>query len=214
MIKIAVTGGIGSGKSYISHLLENMHIPVYNADNEAKRLTASDAGIRGELIALLGEDVYKDGLLNKPLLASYLFSNPAHVLQINSIIHPRVRKDFTVWVERQEKCEIVGMESAILYEAGFQDTVDAVIMVYAPVELRIQRAMYRDGASEEQVRARIAAQMDDEEKRRRADFTVVNDGVQLLIPQLNRIVEQLKTENSYYKFGSFIGELYFCFLKP
>ena len=167
MIKIAVTGGIGSGKSYISHLLENMHIPVYNADNEAKRLTASDAGIRGELIALLGEDVYKDGLLNKPLLASYLFSDPAHVLQINSIIHPRVRKDFTVWVERQEKCEIVGMESAILYEAGFQDTVDAVIMVYAPVELRIQRAMYRDGASEEQVRARIAAQMDDEENGRR-----------------------------------------------
>ena len=194
MIKIAVTGGIGSGKSYISHLLENMHIPVYNADNEAKRLTVSDAGIRGELIALLGEEVYKDGLLNKPWLASYLFSDPAHVLQINSIIHPRVRKDFTVWVERQEKCEIVGMESAILYEAGFQDTVDAVIMVYAPVELRIQRAMYRDGASEEQVRARIAAQMDDEEKRRRADFTVVNDGVQLLIPQLNRIVEQLKTE--------------------
>ena len=176
--------------------------------------TVSDAGIRGELIALLGEEVYKDGLLNKPLLASYLFSDPAHVLQINSIIHPRVRKDFTVWVERQEKCEIVGMESAILYEAGFQDTVDAVIMVYAPVELRIQRAMYRDGASEEQVRARIAAQMDDEEKRRRADFTVVNDGVQLLIPQLNRIVEQLKPKNSYYKFGSFIGELYFCFLKP
>lgn len=194
MIKIAVTGGIGSGKSYISHLLENMHIPVYNADNEAKRLTVSDAGIRGELIALLGEEVYKDGLLNKSLLASYLFSDPAHVLQINSIIHPRVRKDFTVWVERQEKCEIVGMESAILYEASFQDTVDAVVMVYAPVELRIQRAMYRDGASEEQVRARIAAQMDDEEKRRRADFTVVNDGVQLLIPQLNRIVEQLKTE--------------------
>ena len=194
MIKIAVTGGIGSGKSYLSQLLENMHIPVYNADNEAKRLTVSDAGIRGELIALLGEEVYKDGLLNKSLLASYLFSDPAHVLQINSIIHPRVRKDFTVWVERQEKCEIVGMESAILYEAGFQDTVDAVVMVYAPVELRIQRAMYRDGASEEQVRARIAAQMDDEEKRRRADFTVVNDGVQLLIPQLNRIVEQLKTE--------------------
>ena len=114
MIKIAVTGGIGSGKSYISHLLEDMHIPVYNADNEAKRLTVSDAGIRGELIALLGEEVYKDGLLNKPLLASYLFSDPAHVLQINSIIHPRVRKDFTVWVERQEKCEMVGMESAIL----------------------------------------------------------------------------------------------------
>ena len=194
MIKIAVTGGIGSGKSYISHLLENMHIPVYNADNEAKRLTVSDAGIRRELIALLGEEVYKDGVLNKPFLASYLFSDPAHVLRTNSIIHPRVRKDFAEWVEHRKDCEIVGMESAILYEAGFQDTVDAVIMVYAPVELRIQRAMYRDGVGEEQVRARIAAQMDDEEKRRRADFTVVNDGVQLLVPQLDRIVEQLKTE--------------------
>ena len=189
--------------------------PVYNADNEAKRLTVFDAGIRGELIALLGEEVYKDGLLNKPLLASYLFSNPAHVLQINSIIHPRVRKDFTVWVERQEKCEIVGMESAILYEAGFQDTVDAVIMVYAPVELRIQRAMYRDGASEEQVRARIAAQMDDEEKRRRADFTVVNDGVQLLIPQLNRIVEQLKNRKIHtINLGVSLVNCTFCFLKP
>lgn len=194
MIKIAITGGIGSGKSYVSHLLEDMHIPVYNADNEAKRLTMSDAGIRRELTALLGGEVYKDGMLNKPLLASYLFSDPAHVARINSIIHPRVRKDFAAWVERQKGCEIVGMESAILYEAGFQDTVDAVLMVYAPVDLRIQRAMYRDGAGEEQVRARMAAQMDDEEKRRRADFTVVNDGVQLLMPQLNEIIEQLKTE--------------------
>lgn len=194
MIKIAVTGGIGSGKSYISHLLEDMHIPVYNADNEAKRLTASDPVIREKLTALLGGDVYKDGALNKPLLASYLFSDPAHVLQINAIIHPCVREDFAAWVERQKGCEIVGMESAILYEAGFQDTVDAVVMVYAPVDLRVQRAMYRDGASEEQVRARMAAQMDDDEKRRRADFTVVNDGVQLLMPQLTGIIEQLKTE--------------------
>lgn len=194
MIKIAITGGIGSGKSYVSHLLEGMHIPVYNADNEAKRLTAADAGIREELTALLGGEVYKDGMLNKPLLASCLFSEPSRMHQINSIIHPRVRKDFAAWVEGQEGCEIVGMESAILYEAGFQDTVDAVVMVYAPVDLRIQRAMYRDGATEEQVRARMAAQMDDEEKRRRADFTVVNDGVQLLLPQLDSIIEHLKTE--------------------
>ena len=194
MIKIAITGGIGSGKSYVSHLLEDMNIPVYNADNEAKRLMVSDAGIHKELTDLLGEEVYKDGILNKPLLASYLFSEPKHVLQINSIIHPRVREDFAEWVERQKGCEIVGMESAILYEAGFQNTVDVVVMVYAPLDLRIQRAMYRDGATEEQVRARIAAQMDDEEKRRLADFTVVNDGLQLLMPQLDKIVEQLKTE--------------------
>lgn len=192
MIKIAITGGIGSGKSYVSHLLEDMNIPVYNADNEAKRLTVSDEGIRRELVALLGEEVYKEGALNRPLLASYLFSDPAHAAQINAVIHPRVRKDFAAWAERLEGCEVAGMESAILYEASFEDTVDAVVMVYAPVDLRVQRAIYRDGASEEQVRARIAAQMDDDEKCRRADFTVVNDGVRPLIPQLNAIIEQLK----------------------
>lgn len=192
MIKIAITGGIGSGKSYVSHLLEDMNIPVYNADNEAKRLTVSDEGIRSELVALLGEEVYKEGALNRPLLASYLFSDPAHAAQINAIIHPRVRKDFAAWAERLQGCEMAGMESAILYEASFEDTVDAVVMVYAPVDLRVQRAMYRDGASEEQVRARIAAQMDDDEKCRRADFTVVNDGVRPLLPQLNAVIEQLK----------------------
>lgn len=192
MIKIAITGGIGSGKSYVSHLLEDMNIPVYNADNEAKRLTVSDEGIRSELVALLGEEVYKEGALNRPLLASYLFSDPAHAAQINAIFHPRVREDFAAWAERLEGCEVAGMESAILYEASFEDTVDAVVMVYAPVDLRVQRAMYRDGASEEQVRARIAAQMDDDEKCRRADFTVVNDGVRPLLPQLNAVIEQLK----------------------
>lgn len=192
MIKIAITGGIGSGKSYVSHLLEDMNIPVYNADNEAKRLMVSDPGIRKELMALLGKEIYKDGTLNRSLLASYLFSDPALMAQVNAIIHPRVRDDFAAWVERLEGCEVAGMESAILYEASFENTVHAVVMVYAPIHLRIQRAMYRDGASEEQVRARIAAQMDDEEKCRRADFTIVNDGVRPLIPQLNEIIEQLK----------------------
>lgn len=193
MIKIAITGGIGSGKSYVSHLLEDMNVPVYNADNEAKRLTVSDEGIRTALIALLGEEVYKNGVLNKPLLASYLFSDPVHIKRINSIIHPRVREDFAEWAKQWKDCEVVGMESAILYEAGFENTVDVVLMVYAPVDLRVERAMYRDGASEEQVRARIAAQMDDEEKRRRADFTVVNDGNRPLVPQLTEIIEQLKS---------------------
>ncbi|WP_455672132.1 dephospho-CoA kinase [Phocaeicola sp.] len=193
MIKIAVTGGIGSGKSYISHLLEEMNIPVYNADVEAKRLTSTDPGIRRELVALLGEEVYQDGMLNKPFLASYLFSDPEHVKQINAIIHPRVKEDFARWVLSLNDCEVAGMESAILYEAGFEHTVDAVVMVYAPLELRVERAMKRDNATEQQVRARMAAQLDDEEKRRRADFTVLNDGSQPLIPQLNNVIEQLKS---------------------
>lgn len=192
MIKIAITGGIGSGKSYVSRLLEEMGIPVYNADNEAKRLTVSDAGIRRELTALLGEEVYQDGELNKSLLAAYLFSDPAHAAQVNAIIHPRVRADFLAWAGNREHDEIVGMECAILYEAGFEDTVDAVVMVYAPEELRVRRVMQRDGATESQVRARMAAQMDDEEKCRRADFVVVNDGVEPLQPRLASIVKEIK----------------------
>lgn len=195
MIKIAITGGIGSGKSYISRLLEDMDIPVYNADNEAKRLMLSDAEIRRRLVALLGEEVYKDGALNKALLASYLFSDPAHAFRINSIIHPRVKDDFCGWTERLKDAEIVGMESAILYEAGFEDIVDVVVMVYAPIELRVRRAMYRDGTGEEQIKARIAAQMSDDEKRSRADITIVNDGIQPLVPQLTKMIEQLKSGN-------------------
>ena len=154
----------------------------------------SDEGIRRELIALLGKEVYdKEGALNKPLLASYLFSSPEHVRQINAIIHPRVREDFIRWIGELKECEIAGMESAILYEAGFENTVDAVVMVYAPLELRVKRAMQRDSATEQQVRARILAQLDDEEKRSRADFTVLNDGTVPLLPQLTQVIEELKS---------------------
>lgn len=193
MIKIAITGGIGSGKSYISNLLKEMKVPIYNADNEAKRLISTNSEICRELIALLGDRVYDNGVLNKSFLASYLFSDVEHVKQINAIVHPKVREDFAQWASRLENCEVAGLESAILYEAGFENTVDAVIMVYAPVELRIQRAMKRDHVNEQQIRDRIAMQLDDEEKRLRADFTVINDGTQPLVPQLSHILKQLKT---------------------
>ena len=143
-IKIGITGGIGSGKSVVSRLLEVMGVPVYISDIESKRLTVSDSLIRRELISLLGEDIYTDGELNKTLLASYIFGNPEHIRTVNGIIHPRVRDDFHQWVKRYDAYPIVGMESAILIEAGFAGEVDAVIMVYAPEEIRITRAMQRE----------------------------------------------------------------------
>lgn len=192
MISIAITGGIGSGKSYVSALLEQRGIPVYNADNEAKRLTATDMGIRQGLIALLGEDVYADGELNKPLLASYLFSSPENAARVNAIIHPCVKEDFKRWLEERSDMEMVGFESAILYEAGFEDSVDAVLMVYAPRELRLERAMKRDNATREQIEARMAAQMDEEEKRSKADYVVYNDGRLPLDEQLTSVINLLK----------------------
>lgn len=192
MTSIAITGGIGSGKSYVSVLLQAAGIPVYNTDNEAKRLMLSDEGIRQDLIALLGEGVYTDGALNKPMLASYLFAGPENAARINAIVHPRVKADFRRWMEEQEGQEIVGLECAILFEAGFADTVDAVVTVYAPESLRVERAMKRDGATEAQIRARIAAQMDDEEKCRLSDYIIYNDGSISLENQLSALVAQLK----------------------
>lgn len=192
MTSIAITGGIGSGKSYVSVLLQAAGIPVYNTDNEAKRLMLSDEGIRLDLIALLGEGVYTDGTLNKPMLASYLFAGPENAARINAIVHPRVKADFRRWMEEQEGQEIVGLECAILFEAGFEDAVDAVVTVYAPEALRVERAMKRDGATEAQIRARIAAQMDEEEKCRLSDYIIYNDGSISLENQLSALVAQLK----------------------
>ncbi len=188
-IRIGITGGIGSGKSVVAHLLEVMGIPVYISDAEAKRLMLDDPGIRQGLTDLLGTAVYlPDGSLNKPLLASYLFASAGHARQVNGIIHPRVRDDFRLWVRQRASLPVVGMESAILVEAGFAEEVDKVVMVYAPLEVRIARAMRRDEASRSQIERRIRGQMDDEAKRGLADFVIINDGRRALIPQVRELL--------------------------
>lgn len=194
MVKIGITGGIGSGKSYVSRLLaEHYGIPVYNTDSEAKRLMLSDEGIRRRLTALLGKEVYKsDGTLNKPLLANYLFADSCHAGQINAIVHPQVKADFLKWADLQTGCEIVALESAILFESGFDNIVDKVVMVYAPVELRIRRVMLRDSTTEEKIRQRIVAQMDDKAKQDRSDFIIFNDGSRPLNLQLDDLQETLE----------------------
>ncbi|OUN80623.1 dephospho-CoA kinase [Bacteroides sp. An51A] len=194
MVKIGITGGIGSGKSYVSRLLtEHYGIPVYNTDSEAKRLMLSDEGIRRRLTALLGKEVYKsDGTLNKPLLANYLFADSCHAGQINAIVHPQVKADFLKWADRQTGCEVVALESAILFESGFDNIVDKVVMVYAPVELRIRRVMLRDSTTEEKIRQRIVAQMDDKAKQDRSDFIIFNDGSRPLNLQLDDLQETLE----------------------
>lgn len=190
-IKIGITGGIGSGKSVVSRLLGLMGIPIYISDVETKLLMVSDSVIRQELVALLGEEVYADGVLNKPLLASYLFGNPEHARQINGIVHPRVKDDFRQWTQCRCSSSIVGIESAILIEAGFAGEVDVIVMVYAPEEVRISRAIRRDASSREQIEKRIRSQMSDEEKRGKADYVIVNDGETPLIPQVMHIIDSL-----------------------
>ena len=199
-IRIGLTGGIGSGKSVVSRLLEVMGIPVYISDIEARRLMVSDEGIRRKLTLLLGEEVYIGGNLNKPLLASYLFGSAEHAAQVNAIVHPRVKDDFRLWCSARSERPWVGMESAILLEAGFREEVDKVVMVYAPLDVRIQRIVSRDASSRELIEQRIRHQVDDEEKRKMADYVIVNDGNSPLISQVLTLISSL-SENIDYLCG-------------
>ena len=172
---IGITGGIGSGKSYVARWLTRQYqIPVYDCDREAKRLMTSDV-LRPALIDLLGPDVYlPDGQLNKPLLADYVFRDAAHQAAINAIVHPEVKNDFRRWADARGG--LVAIESAILVEAGFTDVVDVLIAVEAPLDLRLQRVAQRDGATPAQTSARIRRQLEDEARRAAADYVIINDG--------------------------------------
>lgn len=192
MVKIGITGGIGSGKSYVSRLLMERSVPVYDTDSEAKRLMLENAEIRKGLIKLLGNDVYQEnGELNKPLVAGYLFADKQNAERINSVVHPQVKADFNRWAMKQDK-RWVALESAILFESGFEDVVDFVVAVYAPVEIRLKRVQERDGVTESQVRKRMAAQLDDETKCNRSDFVIINDGSKSLEVQVDNLLQTLE----------------------
>lgn len=197
LIRIGITGGIGSGKSVVSRLLEVMGIPVYISDTESKRVTVVDPLIRRGLCELVGEDVFCSGELNKALLASYLFASPENARRVNGIIHPRVKEDFRRWVDSHADFDMVGMESAILIEAGFAREVDIIVMVSAPLEIRVERVLQRDKSSRELVMQRIRHQMCDEEKKNSAGFVIVNDGERPLIPQVLELISFLYQNIDY-----------------
>ena len=190
-IRIGITGGIGSGKSVVSKILSLLDIPIYLSDDEAKRLTATDEAIRRELTDLLGDELYQGGMLNKQMLANFLFASAENAEKINAIIHPQVKQDFRRWCTCHSASQFVAMESAILFESGFDSEVDVVVMVYAPQEVRIQRAMMRDAASRTQIEQRIQHQMDDEVKCSKAHCVLINDDKTALIPQVLQLLVSL-----------------------
>lgn len=190
MIKLGITGGIGSGKSVVAELFTLYGVPVFIADTEAKLLTHTSAVIRKELIALFGDDLYTETGLDKQKLASYIF-NDAQLLQaVNRIIHPEVGLHFQNWV-KQQKGKVCAIESAILFESGFDALVDKTLTVFAPEEIRIKRVANRDRISAESIRQRIKNQLSEEIKIERSDFIVYNDDNTALIPQVYAIRSSL-----------------------
>ena len=192
MYKVGLTGGIGSGKSKVAELLRDRGVAVYDSDSRAKVLMANDEPLRAALVDAFGAECYTDAGLNRKWLAERVFNNAEDLSRLNAIVHPAVMRDFTTWAEAQEGHYVI-FESAILFEAGLEERVDAVVTVMAPEAVRVERVMKRDGATMEQVVARIKNQMSDDERSDRAKYSIVNIDVE----ELEEDVEQLHRRLSY-----------------
>ena len=187
MKRIGITGGIGAGKSLVAEIIKAMGYPVYNSDERAKELTESNPKIKEGLIHLFGEEIYQNGTLNKFALAQAIFSDESLREKVNALIHPIVREDFNLWALAQNN-SLVFNESAILFETGSFKNFDAIILVYAPKELRIKRIMKRDNCSENEVLKRMNSQFSDEEKYQLTEFRVLNDEQTPLLVQVEKII--------------------------
>ncbi len=180
MRRVGITGGIGSGKSVVSHLLRVMGYPVYDTDTEAKRLMNASPELKRQIAEAFGSDIYAQGTLDRALLASRVFGNPERIARLNSIVHPAVRLDFDRWASALNT-PLCFVESAILYDSGFDRLVDDVWVVTAPEALRIKRVGDRSGLAPDEVRRRMAAQLSDSEIQQRASHIIRNDGNTSLI---------------------------------
>lgn len=188
MITVGLTGGIGSGKSTVAKIFDVLQVPIYYADDAAKRLMNDDDMLRTALQATFGEAAYdEDGKLNRSYLANKVFNNQVMLDKLNSIVHPAVAADGIRWLAKHQHYPYAIKEAALLYEAGSYKQLDIMLCVVAPDALRIQRVMRRDGISKEAVLARMDKQWPPEQKAALADHTIVNDDVHALIPQVMAI---------------------------
>ena len=184
MLSLGITGGIGSGKSYVSHIFTALGIPVYEADSQARSLYERNNKLRLALIALLGSEIYRDGVLQKEVVAGKIFSNQALLKNVNQLVHPAVMIDFSHWAAEQATPYVI-MESAIILETPFASAVDKMLTVSAPMELRLERLCRRDAASSiEDAQKRMERQWSDAMREEKADFVVRSDGKSPLLPQV------------------------------
>jgi dephospho-CoA kinase len=197
MKKIGITGGIGSGKSYVSGIIKSMGFPVYHSDESAKLLMESNPEIKEGLLLLFGESIYEKGELNKKKLAELIFESPELREKVNALVHPIVRADFAQWASNQSQ-EIVFNEAAILFETGAHTNFDATILVISPEAIRIDRVMKRENCSRELVLKRIQSQWSDEQKSSLATYQIINDSVSPLLIQVEKVLEKISALNKYH----------------
>jgi len=193
MLKVGITGGIGSGKSLICTAFSQLGIPIYFADYEAKQLIKANPEIRAGLINLFGEAIYlPSGEIDRKKIASAIFNNKELISKINSIIHPRVRARYEQWLMQYQYIPYTLHEAAITFETGLYKTMDYMILVTAPEAVRIQRVAQRDNSSKEDILNRMKNQWPDEKKIPLAHFIIENDDHHLVLPKIIEIDKKLK----------------------
>lgn len=191
MLKIGVTGGIGSGKTLVCSAISAMGIPVYNSDIESRLIVDSDKEVINLIKNLFGAGIYVDGKLERKKVAELVFANRDLLEKLNNIIHPAVARHFAQWVEQYAHHKMIVQEAAILFESGVYKYLDKIIGVIAPLEIRIERIINRDSTNYSSVQSRMNNQLSEEELIKRCDYIIVNDGVQLVVPQINEILNKI-----------------------
>lgn len=184
-LQIGITGGIGSGKSFVCNIFKHLGVPVYDADSRAKFLMNNDVELKQQLINAFGEKTFDESGLNRTYLANQVFNNSDKVKELNALVHPAVGKDYKEWVSEQGDAPYVIKEAALMFESGSAKLLNKVIYVHAPEPLRIKRVKARDPQrTEESIKAIISKQLSAEEMRSRADFVIENDEKEMLLPQV------------------------------
>jgi len=191
-IQIGITGGIGSGKSLVCRIFQALEVPVYDADSRAKSVMTTDGILITQIQKEFGVLSYhKNGTLSREYLAEAVFNNPERLQVLNKLVHPRVKIDYELWLSQHQSQPYVVKEAALLFESSSYTMLDKIVVVYAPESLRIQRVLNRDiHRNKVQVEEIMRNQMDEEEKRKRADFVIINDESELVIPQVLQLHEQ------------------------
>ncbi len=191
MLRIGITGGIGSGKSTVAHVFEVLGIPVYYADKEAKKIMNEDEELKQQIIRDFGDASYTNGILNRQHIASVVFANKEKLAVLNALVHPATIRHSQQWMQVQTMPYAI-KEAALIFESGSQENLDYVIGVSAPLHLRIQRAMQRDKVDREEVLRRMQHQIQEEIKMRLCDFVIKNDEQELVIVQVLALDKKLR----------------------
>ncbi len=193
---VGITGGIGSGKSLVCQVFSTLQIPVFSSDDESRNISQTDPEIQNALVALLGSEIYHNGILNRPLMAEKIFKDAVLLDKVNRIIHPKVADHFRMWLKNHRFKPYVIQESAILFESNAYQLCDKTITVSSPESLRIARVIQRKNMYMEKIRAIMHHQIPETDKILRSDYVIVNDESQLLIPQILKLHQIFSSQHA------------------